>query len=453
MKKLQIWVQQGQVLQQKLQQPGSIATLVRGASTALLTQTLSVGVIYLTQVSLARWMGVTEYGIYEYVATIELFLAFLAGLGMSSAVLRFIPEYTVQQDWGHLRGIIWSSWGQTILAGVAIALLGNAIVFTLHHFYPFEPVTALALGLWGVPLLALTKLQLEMVRGIRAIALAYAPSAILYPLMLLAATFTWMQIRGSLTSVEAIGLALICLTLMLAYQFIRFQFKLEPKVHQAKPQFDIRKWLFVSLPLLFIDGSFMVLNQTDTLMIGASLGAKEVGIYSAAMKTAAWVNFILISVNSIAAPLFASLYAQGKRAELQRLVSAIARWMFYPALLVAIGLMVFADPLLALFGPEFAPAKWAMFALIIGQLVNVGAGSVGYLLMMTGHHIPCARVVGCSAILNLLLNLVGIPLLGILGAAIATALSMSLWNIWLNALVVKHLGVNPSIVAALGSRE
>jgi O-antigen/teichoic acid export membrane protein len=433
----------------KLQQPDLLATLVRGASAALLTQTLGLGVTYLTQILFARWMGASGYGVLEYVTTLGTVLAFVAGLGLPGAVLRFISEYTVKQDWAHLRGVIWGSWWQTVAASLIIAISGTGLILWLDRSHSLEYSRSLILGLWAVPLLALMKLQLDMARAVQRIALAYAPSLVIYPLVLLGSTFVWVHLHQSLTSVSAIALSALSLLTVLTVQLVLFYQGLAPEIHQVQPAYAIGQWLRVSLPLLFIDGSFVVLNQTDTLMIGAMLGSTDVGIYSAAFKTAGWVNFILVAVNAIAAPLFASLYAQGDRQSLQRLVSVIARWMFYPALGVAIGLVIFAEPVLHLFGAEFIAAKWAMIALIAGQLVNVGAGSVGYLLIMTGHHNQCAQVIGISALLNFLLNLIGIPRFGILGAALATAVSMALWNIWLNALVVKYLGVNPSIVATL----
>ncbi|NJO80116.1 MAG: flippase [Cyanobacteria bacterium RM1_2_2] len=431
-------------------QPASLLQiLVRGAGVALLTQTVGVGITYLSQVLFARWMGATEFGVFEYVSTISLVLGFVGGLGLSSVALRFMSAYSVQQDWGRLRGVIWGSWWQTALASVGLAVLGTGLLGWRQTQSPIEHLASILLGLWAVPLVALMKLQLEMGRAIQRIGLAYAPSLVMYPLMLLLGAVIWVLINQSLTSAVVLGISLWTMLSVLAIQLLLLRQGFVPEIHTAKPVYAIRQWLQVALPLLFIDGSFMVLNQTDTLMIGAMLNPESVGIYSAAFKTAGWVNFILASVNAIAAPMFASLYAQGKQAELQQLVSTIARWMFYPALAVAVGLTLFAEPILGLFGPEFTAAKWAMMVLAIGQLVNVGAGSVGYLLNMTGHHNQCAFVVGCSAVLNLGLNWIGIPWLGILGAALATAICMSLWNVWLNRLVVKYLNIDPSIVAAL----
>lgn len=427
---------------------GLIATLVRGAGIALTIQLASAGANYLTRILLARWLGAAEFGIFEYVTTLSLVLSFIAGLGLSNVVLRFISEYSVQQDWAKLRGVIWGSWWQTALVGVGLAGIGTAALLWLPIRLSV-PILPLVLGLWLVPLVALMKLQLEMLRAVRRIALAYAPSLVVYPLLLLLGISIWLQFQSQLTSTGAIGIAWGTMLLILIVQLTLFQRGLPSGVHQTKSEYATRQWLAVALPLLFIDGSFLVLNQADTLMIGAFLNPTSVGLYSAAFKTAEWVRFILAAVNAIAAPMFASLYAQGNRAELQHLVSVIARWMFYPALAMAIGLLIFADPILGLFGPEFVGAKWAMIALMVGQLVNVGAGSVGYLLTMTGHQNQCAMVVGWSGLLNILLNWISIPQLGILGAAIATAISMSLWNIWMNRLVVKYLDVNPSIVAAI----
>ncbi len=436
---LQVW--------RRPQEADLLATLARGAGAALCVQIFSVGFNYTTQILLARWMGVTEYGIYDYAIAWGISLAFLAGLGLPTAVLRFIPEYTIKQDWAHLRGIIWGSWLQTLIASLVTASCGTILLLWLNTYRDLEYIVPLILGICSVPLLALTALQKEIVRAVQQIVMAYAPSLIIYPLVLLGVAFFW-QSQQRLTSTSAIALSMLSLFLILIVQLEFFRRALSADIRQVHPAYAFRQWWKVSLPMMFIAGSSMILNQTDTLMIGTMLGAKEVGIYSAALKTAAWVNFILIAVNAISAPMFASLYAEGDRVALQRLVSAIARWMFWPALAVSLGLIVFASPVLNLFGSEFIAAKGALSVLILGQLVNVGAGSVGYLLMMTGHQNQCALVMGFSALVNVVLNIVGIHWLGIMGAALATAFSMALWNIWLHTLVVKHLNIYPSVFAA-----
>ncbi|MGF1478626.1 MAG: lipopolysaccharide biosynthesis protein [Cyanophyceae cyanobacterium] len=430
-----------------MQQP-LLAKLVRGAGAALTIQVISAGAIYSLQVLLARWMGTAEYGIYDYATAVGVFLAFIAGLGLPSAVLRFIPQYAAHQDWAHLRGIMWGSWQQTVIVSILTSSGGTAILLMMNAAQSLEDYTVpLIVGIWTLPTVALANLQKEIVRACGQIAIAYAPSLIIHPLLLMSIAFLWQR-RQQLTGTATLTLSLLAALLALAMQLVLFQQNLDTRIRTVRPAYAIVEWWQVALPLMFLDGSHMVLSQTDTLMIGALLNAEQVGIYSAALKTSLWVPFILSAVNAIAAPMFASLSAQGDRRSLQQLVSTVARWMFYPALAIALALIGFAEPVLQLFGPEFTAARGALIILILGQLVNVGAGSVGYLMMMTGHHTQSALVMGASAGVNVILNLIGIHLFGIVGAALATALSMALWNVWLHALVVQRLGVRPSILAA-----
>lgn len=422
--------------------------LVWGAGTALIIRVMSAGAVYLCQILLARWLGTAAYGIYGYGIAMGLFWAFIAGFGMPTAVLRFIPAYRTQQDWSHLRGIIRGSWWQTLLMGVVSALMGTGILLWLNTVYDLG-VYAIPLiaGIWTIPGAALGTLQKEMIRGFQKIGLSYGPSMIGPPLLLIVLALLWQR-WWPLTSTAAIVLALVADVVILSGQWLIFQRTLNVSIRHARPAYELGRWWKTAVPLMLFGGSFMVLNQTDTLMIGLFLSAEDVGLYGAALKTASWVLFILGAVNAIAAPLIASLYAQGDHRELQRLVTTVARWMFMPALAIAVGLVVFAEPILQLFGPEFVAAKGVLIILTLGELVNVGAGSVGYLMNMTGHQNQALVVISTSAVVNVVLNWVGIPLFGITGAAMATAFSMALWNIWLYCLVVKHLGVRPSILDA-----
>ena len=421
-----------------------INALFQGAAIAFGVQIAGLAVTYGMQVSLARWMGATEYGTYDYVISIATFLGFLAALGLPNCLLRFIPKYSVEENWGKLRGIIWGSWRYVFVSSVAFTLIGIAIVFIWGKHNPDITLASSLLGVGTIPLWALVRHQREMSRGIKLMSLAYLPFNFVFPLLVIISGFYYRQ---NLKSDRAIFIAALCLSTVLILQLLVFKQKIPRQCSLIPAVYSRREWFAVAIPLLFNDSAFVVLSQTDTIMTGSILGSYYVGIYSAAFKTATGVSFILGSINAIAAPMFATLHAQGDYAGLQKLTSSVARWMFYPTFIFALLLIIYGDRVLSTFGTEFVAARWSMTILILGQLVNVGAGSVGYLMEMTGHHKQCAYVLGCSAILNVVLNAVLIPTLGIIGGAIATALTMALWNIWLHQLVVKHLGVKPSIIS------
>jgi O-antigen/teichoic acid export membrane protein len=425
-----------------------LLNLARGAGTAFLVQVSGVGLTYIVQIFLARWLGTAEFGIYEYVVSCTLLLAIFAGLGLPTAVLRFISQYKVTQQWQQLTGLIRGTWQLTVVMSFALTL-GTTVLILIFTDSSWIYYTPLLIGVWMVPLIALAQLQAEMARAFNKIILAYAPFRLIQPLLVLGAAFSAGQIQSPLQSEIVLGVSILSLILVVVsqWQFLQHQLKIEYQL--ATPDYQTIEWLKVAFPLLLQGVFAIVLNQTDILMIGTIISPEAVGIYSAAAKTSVWVTFVLQAVNTVVAPVFTTLYTQNDRSGLQSLVATVAHWIFWPSLILSIAIIVFADSILGLFGSEFVAARLPMTILIFGQLVNVGSGSVGYLMVMTGHQNQSAIIFGCSAITNIILNALTIPTLGIFGAALSTALTMAMWNILLHVLVVRYLNVYPSILYAI----
>ena len=427
-------------------------SFVLEAGLAFAFQVAGVGMSYVAQVLLARWLGASEYGRYTYLIAWASLLSVFASLGFPTAVLRFVPEYLSQKKWSFLRGLLHVSGGLTFVVGLAISTVLAITISTCTSILGLAETQAgiLVLGIWLVPILALVNLNAEMFKGFRRIALAYAPQVILRPVVLVvgAGVLFW---SGALTAKGTVGAAYLSLIVALIVQVWLLARVLPDEARLSRPAYDVRLWMRVSLPLLLISGYLVLLNQMDVIMIGLWLGPEHVGIYNAAAKTAALVSFVLVAVNAVLAPMISSLYTQGRRLDLQRILYFSAHGIFWPSLLMGSGLVLFGKSILRFFGPEFVDAYPAMVILVLGQLVNASAGSVGYLMNLTGHQHQSARVYGWSALVNVALNAIGIPFLGVTGAAIATAVTMALWNVWLHWLVVRNLGVYASVISALFS--
>ncbi|MGL5795819.1 MAG: lipopolysaccharide biosynthesis protein [Waterburya sp.] len=432
------------------EQPVSIVSLFTSIGIVSGLQISGIVISYSCQIFLARWLGATEYGTYDYIINLSIFLSYLAGLGLPNALLRLIPEYEVKKDWGRLQGLIWNSWLYIAIASILLSIIVSIVVVCLGPKVSFKLPTML-FGIWTIPLLALLKQQLEMAKVLNRFILAYLPSVIIAPILLIVGIFCLQNYLFPITSTDAIAVFLVSLFILLAVQLWLFCQKLPQKWFDCQSIYVPKEWLSVSLPFLLGDGAYLILNQADIFMIGAFLDPKQVGIYSAALKTAGWVNILLTASSTVLATTFSSLYFQGKQKELQDLLTKIIGWIFVPALIASCYLFIFGDDVLVLFGTEFLEAKWAMLVLVVGQIVNVGSGCVGYLMQITGHNYQCTYVYCWGTLINLVLSLILIPLLGILGGAIATATTMIIWNIWLHHLVVKHIGVRPSIFSLIST--
>jgi O-antigen/teichoic acid export membrane protein len=427
------------------QESFKLSALIKDVKIALILKFAGLLLTYLVQVFLARWMGKTEYGIYEYVVSWSLLLAIPAGLGLPRTSLRLIAEYRVKQDWSSLGGIVRGSLLLTALASFVTCLASAGIILLLNHYFSFAYSRQLLLCICLVPLQALVLLLLETARGMKDVTLAYAPSQIVWPILLLLGGLFFWQRNHALGSITAIELAIVMLAIALSFQLWLLWGKLNAEVKGATPVYSYREWIGIALVLLLQVGFKTILSQTDIVMVGSLMGPEEAGIYSAAVKTAVWVAFVLQTVNIVVAPIFTTLYAQGNSQELQKLVSTVTLWIFWSSLAIASILIAFAGPVMGLFGPEFVVASWQLRILVLGQLVNALCGSVNLLMVMTGHQNKAVVVYGWAVLINVLLNGILIPLVGSLGAAIATSLTMALWNVWLSALVVKNVGIYPSV--------
>ena len=420
-------------------------SLVKDVKIALILKFVGLLLIYLVQVFLARWMGKSEYGIYEYVISWSLLLSIPAGLGLPRTVLRLIPEYRVKQDWGRLGGIVRGSLLLTMVASFLLCLGSMGFILLLNHYGSFAYTRPLLIGIWLVPLQALVQLLLETARAMKDVILAYTPSVVIWPILLLLGGLFFYQSNHTLSSITAIKITMLMLAIALSLQLWLLWGKLKAEVEGVAPVFSYRKWVSIALVLLFEMGLKTILDQTDIVMVGSVMGPEEAGIYSATVKTAVWVAFVLQTINIVVAPIFTTLYTQGDRQKLQNLVSTVAVWIFWPSLVIALILIVFAQPVMGIFGSEFVVASFQLRILVFGQLVNALCGSVGLLMVMTGHQNQGVVVYAYAALINVVLNGILIPRFGSIGAAIATSLTMALWNIWLGTLVVKNLGIYPSI--------
>lgn len=420
------------------------AAIARGAGLAFVLQVAGAALAYLMQLLFARWMGAEAFGTYTFTVGWSAILGVLAGLGLSTLVVRFIPAYSSKGEWARLRGLLRMTIFTTAVAGVAIAALGTAVLLVAGE--PGLSVNRnVLLGMWMVPLFALMTLQQEVARAFRRIGLAYAPSLVARPVLAISGGAICLSATGTVGAPGALLLTTMAMALTVAAQGLGLWRSLHTQVRAAAPEYESGYWLRTALPLLFIASFIVVLMQTDVVMVGALAGDKAAGLYGAAAKTASLVGLVLIAANAIAAPVFSGLFAEERHAEIQRLASNLAHFIFWPSLLISIFLALLAKPVLSLFGPEFAAAHWQLTILLVGQVISAGAGSVGWLMLVTGHQNQAAKVYGWVAAVHLVLLGGLVPLLGSLGAAVATTVSYSLWNVWLSRLVVRNLDVHPSI--------
>lgn len=416
--------------------PGLRTLLARGASVAFVIQVAAVGLQYGAQVLLARWMGSEDFGGFSFAFATAQTLGVLAAVGLPVAALRFIPDYSRADRRDLLRGFVTSSRAITLLVGLTLGALGGAAIHWLAPARP--PFPALLAGMALIPLMGLMILNQELTRAQERVALAFTPPKVLLHVAIIAGAFTIHRLGGGLSATEGVLAVAAALVLVIGVQ----THVTGRMVSAGAPRaYVLRGWLAVALPLLLVQESNILLKRTDIVMSGFFLPAAEVGYYTAATRTAALASFVLLAINAIGAPVIARLHAAGDHEDLQYVVTRIARWSLGFSALLALGLVLFADPILGLFGPDFVAARVPLYLLAGSQLVLASAGPGGHLLSLTGHHRTSAMIYGSTALLNIVLNLSLIPTLGMIGAAIGTSVSTIGLTAWTVRRVRTDVGV------------
>lgn len=429
--------------------------LAKGSLHAFLIQGCGAALLLLAEAVVARLLGISQFGTYAFASAWVFVLSVIATLGFNHALLRFVPTYVAHADWGGLRGIMRRANLWVLATAIAMGALGSLLLLSLRDCCLAQgSLPSLLIALLIVPVLALSGLRQAVLRGLGKIPQALAPEWLLRPLLLMALLYAATRLLPvPLSASMALVCALAASTGAFAVGAYWQRRALPGEMRVHAPVYRDRLWLGVAAPLLLLVGLNLVSSRFDVILLGMLAPIEQVGIYSAASRVADVVVFGLVSSNAVVAPLIARLHATGRHDELQRMVALAAKGICLLTLPLALLLLLFGRPILGLFGSGFEAGYPVLVILICGQLVNALAGPVGYLMTMTGHQTEAARIVGISAIINVALNGLLIPLIGMLGAAIATAVSTATWNLLMLSYVHKKLALKSSALHAFSSSK
>lgn len=183
---------------------------------------------------------------------------------------------------------------------------------------------------------------------------------------------------------------------------------------------ELRALVVTTWPLVIAGLSMVVYMRIDQLMLASMMGDAGVGLFSAAIKISEALYFIPLAATATVAPALTAAH-QRSQAEYARQMLRVMRVLVWLALAISAVLAFFSRfIILTLFGPAYAPAA-AVLAIHtwIFALVSLNCCANQWLLDKGYFHCNMYQTLVGAAV-NIALNLVLIPKLGIIGAAIAS---------------------------------
>jgi O-antigen/teichoic acid export membrane protein len=425
----------------------SAEKVAKGASVAFIGKVVSTAIKYLTDLAFAWLLGAEVFGLYTLGIVVYRFGELFTRMGLESGAIRFISIYFAANEKQKLKGILIQILGLPLLSGLILGL----ILFTLsdsiaqHIFSKPELALVLRIFAFALPWGASITVGAFATTGTQTTIYRTYIWEILLPLanLLLALILCGLGFGLQGAVFAWLGASVISFGVMLWVLVKVFPELLDPKIQAT---FDGLELLKFSIPLAFGSFAWLVLLWTDILMLGYFRPAFEVGIYRAASQTSLVMNIVASSLIASFSPLIANFYSRGERQEVEKIFLLSSRWSIALTLPFLLIILVVGDDLLRIFGQEFSIGWIPLLILCIAQLARAGAGGIAInMLSMTGHqYLKLYTDLGLS-ILNILLNLLLIPMWGMLGAAIATGISILVVNVLRVTIMRRILGLNVKV--------
>lgn len=415
---------------------------------------ISLVMLPITGVITTRVLGAELYGIYSLVQSWSSILANISSLGLNGTNLRFVPVYKALNEKAKIKGSIYWTLQVTAIVGLSLTIFiilfpsqfCSAVVYrmssasseiyetTVNEAFRFYAVSIFMTSIYLVFVASLNGMQ-EIKYKILSNEIIGSVAKISSLLLFI---FMGWDLYAAFSSNLVQDVVILCFSLY-------FLLKVFPEIKNpaVKPVFEKKKMNKFAVALF----SKSMLNnytfQLDILFLGFFSAARDVGIYTVALRLQPLIYLPYYTIKLIFDPLVAELYTTDKITELGKLYKTVTQWAFTLSLPLFGTIVLYSNEILNIFGRDFTDGMLLLLILSVGNLINNLLGLSGNMIMMIGRiNVNLLNSV-VMAVVNSSLYFFLIKFYGIIGAAIGNCLSLIILNTLTMFQVGHFLGIYP----------
>lgn len=417
---------------------GSAANLVGAAVTGICTFALTVVV--------ARGFAKADAGVFFATTSLFLVATTIGQLGTQTGLVYFLARCrargTLQLVGPYLRAAVRPMVALAIAMAIVMIVLAPWLARTITSEDAGRATTYLRwLGVF-IPFAGLEIVLLAGTRGLGAIRPYALIEQIGRPLLQLAivAAVAVAGLAPVLGVAWAIGYAPAAIAALLAWRRIRSRHP-APSAGETAPVAG-EFWKF-TLPRSLTSTIQMLMQRFDVVLVAALAGTVDAAIYAAATRFIVLGQLGINALTIAAQPRFAATLSTDDRHGASELYHVTTGWLILVTWPVYLALLVFARPILTVFGHGYSAGGTAIALIAASMLIGTGTGMVDTMLAMSGHTLWNLGNAALALAVNLGLDFWLIPDHGIVGAAIGWAAAIAVRNISALVQVAIAMGFQP----------
>ena len=412
----------------ELSESESLRKVAKGTAVAFFGLLVFIILEFVARIIIIRNTTQSEYGAFCIGIVILNFFAVAACLGLQGGAPRCIAYFRGRGDDRRVSAVIRSTLKLSVLASLLCSLLlflSADFLTALFHFQPQETAVLRAFAL-AVPFFVAIEILAPVFMGFDRVQERVYFREVLMNVLKVSFVAGAVLLGCSLLGlVCAYVFSIVVASVAFAFYAVK-KLPLKCATAEAVPATVTKGLLRFSLPLLVTYVLGVAVLQTATLMLGYFKTTAVVGLYNAAHTVAVLITVFIISLAFIYIPIASQLYSRGLMNEIRRNYAVLTKWVFSAAFPSSLFLFLFPKPVLnVLFGSAYESASLALQILALGFFFTFFLGPNAATLVVVGRTKLNMLDDLVGAVTNLSLNALLIPVFGIVGAAVATAISLA----------------------------
>ena len=205
----------------------------------------------------------------------------------------------------------------------------------------------------------------------------------------------------------------------------------------------IKKLINFGLYVMAGGAAIMIVSRVDMMMIGALLDLEQVAFYTVAFFIGNSIKIPGKSIVTISIPLIAKAWENQDFDEIQNLYSksSINQLIVGGVFFICVWLNI--DEVFSLLPEKFQGGKWVVFFIGISQLFNIASGLNGAIIVNSKYYRYDLYTNILLVFLTIATNYILIPIYSIDGAALATAISVLIFNLIRMYIIKIKMNMHP----------